>query len=281
MKPRDSAFERLPVAATVVDERGRLLRANAEARRLAGRPRAGETCREFWRCRLEPERCPLTRALRGRPVRRAKVSLGRPGGCAIERIKVYRDGLGRRRAVIVTGPAAAYFKRQRELRREADFDALTRVHNRRSFDVLTERALRGERRRSRAAFMMIDIDGLKAVNDLHGHAAGDALIARLGAVLAASARRGDLVGRVGGDEFAVYCPGAARADALAVARRIARGIREDNEAHRGHPRLSAQVGLACATGARRRARLRRSADAALGRLKAALPGRPGARRRPA
>ena len=261
----DAAFEHLPVAATVVDARGRLLRANAQARRLAGRPHRGEPCRRYWACRLSPARCPLRRALRGHPVNRAKVDLGRPGGCAIERIRVYSDERGRRRAVIVTGPAAAYFKRLRALRREADFDGLTRVHNRRSFDALTARALHGERRRRPAAFMMLDIDGLKAINDDFGHAAGDAVIARLAAVLAASARRGDLVGRVGGDEFAVYCPGAARADARALARRVARGIFQDNLSHPDQPVLSAQMGLACSRGKR----LRESADAALRRLKAA------------
>jgi diguanylate cyclase (GGDEF)-like protein len=256
----------------VVDAQGRVLKANAEARRLAGKPLPGETCRQFWRCRVEPGRCPLRRALRlGRPVRRAKVAQGGPHACAIERISVFRDEAGRRRAVILTGPATSYFKRLESLRHEARIDGLTRVLNRHGFDELTARAVHGDRRRRPAAFLMLDIDGLKKVNDRFGHEAGDGLIARLGAVLAACARREDVVGRVGGDEFAVYCARTRHADARALVRRIGRAIRDDNAAHDSEPALSAQIGLACSAGGRN-GTLRATADRGLLRRKLAMRG---------
>ncbi len=270
MKGMACVFEHLPAAATVVDAQGRLLKANAEARRLAGTPLPGQTCRQYWRCRVQPGRCALRKALRLGSVRRAKVPQGAAHGCAIERISVFRDAAGRRRAVILTGPATAYFKRLGNLRRDARFDGLSGVFNRRSFDELTTHALRAERRRQAAAFVMADIDGLKGVNDRFGHAAGDLLIARLGRALSACARRGDVVGRVGGDEFAVYCPGASRRDARKLACRIDRAIREDNALHGGPP-LSVQMGVACSSGSRRGG-LRESADRDLRRLKAELHG---------
>jgi|CXWL01.1.fsa_nt_gi diguanylate cyclase (GGDEF)-like protein len=267
-------FEHLPAAATVVNVHGRVLEANAEARRLAGKPIHGETCRQYWRCRIRSGRCPLLKAVRRGSVHHAKVAQGGPHGRAIERISVFKDAAGHRRAIILTGPATAYFKRIDALRSEAKFDGLSRVFNRRSFDAFTARALNAERRRQPAAFFMVDIDGLKSVNDRFGHAAGDRLIQRLGRVLAASARRGDIIGRVGGDEFAIYCPGAERAVARRLVRRIANLILADNAAHPGEPALGAQVGLSCASGPRR-VGLREMADRSLLRLKSARHrGRP-------
>jgi diguanylate cyclase (GGDEF)-like protein len=80
-----------------------------------------------------------------------------------------------------------------------------------------------ERARQRGltlALLMIDLDLFSEINNKHGHLAGDAVLRRFADVLAKSVRRGDSVGRFGGDEFAVLLPGVDRAEALVVAERI-------------------------------------------------------------
>jgi diguanylate cyclase (GGDEF)-like protein len=72
----------------------------------------------------------------------------------------------------------------------------------------------------RLCLLVVDVDDLKAVNDRHGHAGGDAAIRMVAAELTKGLRRGDIVGRLGGDEFAALMAGAPLADALAAAERV-------------------------------------------------------------
>jgi diguanylate cyclase (GGDEF)-like protein/PAS domain S-box-containing protein len=105
-----------------------------------------------------------------------------------------------------------------ELRHLADHDPLSGLLNRRRFEEELERELaHSHSAGSRAALLLLDVDRFKRINDRFGHAAGDAVIARLGRVLTERLRSGDVVGRLGGDEFAVLL---RRVDA-AQARRVA------------------------------------------------------------
>lgn len=95
-------------------------------------------------------------------------------------------------------------QRVADLERLADRDTLTPLVNRRAFLRELERtAAHVGRHGSTAALALVDLDGLKAINDTHGHAAGDAAILRVGEVLTEQTRRTDLVGRLGGDEFVI------------------------------------------------------------------------------
>ncbi len=77
----------------------------------------------------------------------------------------------------------------------------------RLFSALDHELNRGSgRHESRLAVAFCDLDGFKAVNDTHGHAAGDELLVAIGSRLRDAVRSGDLVCRVGGDEFVVLCP---------------------------------------------------------------------------
>lgn len=67
---------------------------------------------------------------------------------------------------------------------------------------------------------MIDVDHFKDINDTHGHHTGDRVLRRIAAALAGAVRRGDAVGRFGGEEFAVLLPGVRREEALAIAERM-------------------------------------------------------------
>jgi diguanylate cyclase (GGDEF)-like protein len=96
------------------------------------------------------------------------------------------------------------------LRADAETDSLTGLLNRTGFALAAGRQWAVSRRRQEPiAVAMIDLDGFKAVNDAYGHAAGDHLLARLGAAWSASLRPGDLLARFGGDEFVLLLPGVS------------------------------------------------------------------------
>jgi diguanylate cyclase (GGDEF)-like protein len=116
-----------------------------------------------------------------------------------------------------------------EMEQLALTDELTGLRNRRGFFVLADQALRMARRtRPRCALVFVDLDGLKRVNDTRGHAAGDALIADAARVLASVFRESDVVGRVGGDEFAVFALLDEHDGATAVSGRLQAEIERFN-----------------------------------------------------
>lgn len=91
-------------------------------------------------------------------------------------------------------------------RREADSDALTGLPNRRAFDRALAAALRGP---GPAFLLLLDLDHFKAVNDRHGHAVGDLVLAATAAAMRSCLRPGDTPARLGGEELAVVLEGAA------------------------------------------------------------------------
>ncbi len=151
-----------------------------------------------------PERLPIVHALRGETA-------------SVDNIEVAVDQQRRRLSVVgtpihetervryaLTAFADITAERQmaEELRRLADIDPLTGVNNRRAFLVAARTQLARVKQESRgAALLFVDLDGLKSINDTHGHATGDQAIRRIAGLLKASVRRDDVVGRVGGDEF--------------------------------------------------------------------------------
>lgn len=91
----------------------------------------------------------------------------------------------------------------------ARIDALTQLPNRRAIDEHLNRAAANSRRHQQPyGILLIDVDNFKAINDTDGHLKGDEVIRRIGAVLRASARTADFVGRWGGDEFIVIVTSA-------------------------------------------------------------------------
>jgi diguanylate cyclase (GGDEF)-like protein/putative nucleotidyltransferase with HDIG domain len=102
-------------------------------------------------------------------------------------------------------------------------DSLTGLANRRSFFQRLERDL-AARDGAPLSVAIVDANGLKALNDDFGHAAGDEALVRVGAILQQGVREGDLVARIGGDEFAVLFTGAPILTAERIVRRLAERI---------------------------------------------------------
>jgi diguanylate cyclase (GGDEF)-like protein len=105
-------------------------------------------------------------------------------------------GTGVAAVLVVAGDLA------QQLRRQMRHDPLTQVLNRRGLDEAAERAIAQARRHGRPlALVVCDLDGFKALNDSHGHIAGDQALQGFAQLLTLAVRRGDIVGRMGGDEF--------------------------------------------------------------------------------
>ncbi len=131
-----------------------------------------------------------------------------------------------------------------EMEQLALSDELTGLRNRRGFLVLADQALRMSRRtRAKCALVFIDLDGLKRVNDTRGHAAGDALLADAAKVLGRVFRESDVVGRVGGDEFAVFALLDEHDGATAVSTRLQAEIDRFNAEVVPTMRVSMSVGI--------------------------------------
>jgi diguanylate cyclase (GGDEF)-like protein len=113
-------------------------------------------------------------------------------------------------------------------------DDLTGVGNRRSLlQRLTEECARSERSGEVFALLVIDLDGFKAINDTHGHAAGDACLQHFTLMTQTRLRPGDMLARTGGDEFCVVLPASTLREGAMIARRILDVCREDAEACTG------------------------------------------------
>lgn len=112
-----------------------------------------------------------------------------------------------------------------DLRRERDRDYLTGVLNRRGFEAQIAVPMRRDPRE--ASLILCDVDHFKSINDTFGHDAGDVVLKEIGGILRATARKGDLVGRLGGEEFAIFLPEASSSDAYKCAERLRQAIAEN------------------------------------------------------
>ncbi len=135
--------------------------------------------------------------------------------------------------------------RQRELedhlRRQAASDSLTGLANYRHLvDVLDAEIKRSSRTNREFALLFFDMDGLKRINDRHGHMIGSQALCRLADVLSSTCRDIDTPARFGGDEFAVVLPETNARKAHQVARRICESVANDGNG----PKLSVSAGVA-------------------------------------
>lgn len=134
----------------------------------------------------------------------------------------------------------------RKLNFLSSFDHLTRVANRSNFEGVTEAAVMDARAmKEPLAYLEVDLDYFKKINDDLGHQAGDAVLRAASERIAGCLRTGDQVGRMGGDEFAVLIRGATMEIATSVADRILQSFKATNlKTSWGEIALSCTVGIA-------------------------------------
>lgn len=122
---------------------------------------------------------------------------------------------------------AALEARIEDLQRLADSDPLTPLPNRRHFlRAVAACVARVARHGTPAAVLFVDVDGLKAINDAHGHGAGDDVLIHIAWLLRQRVRGSDVVARIGGDEFGVLLEHVAPSAAAEKARLLARAVAE-------------------------------------------------------
>ena len=129
------------------------------------------------------------------------------------------------------------------LEREAQTDSLTGLYNHRYFHERLRRELtRASSEHEHVAVVMIDIDDFKKVNDVFGHAVGDEVLGLLADHLRATVRSGDVVCRIGGEEFAVIVSGSHEEHIVSLAERLATGLDEVELGLAG--RIAVSIGIA-------------------------------------
>ncbi len=128
-----------------------------------------------------------------------------------------------------------------QVRRLAATDPLTGLFNYRSLINVMDSEIQRSRRTGRSfAILLLDLDGLKGINDRHGHLVGSRAICRLANVLRVHSRAIDTAARYGGDEFAVVLPESSSEAAAIVSRRICERLAKDGEV----PKVTVSVGAA-------------------------------------
>lgn len=132
-----------------------------------------------------------------------------------------------------------------ELERVAVMDTLTPLRNRRYFvSALNDRIVRRNRYGTHCAILFVDINGLKHINDVHGHSAGDFALVHAAQILNSQIRATDVAARIGGDEFAVILEEASDRQARAKAKQLEKLIAETQCTYGDTPLpMSAAIGL--------------------------------------
>ena len=135
---------------------------------------------------------------------------------------------------------------EQELLHRAQHDQLTGLANRAAFDQALEHALARAQRtpERRIALLLMDLDGFKAINDTHGHLAGDVVLKTVAARMRKVQRKSDLVARLGGDEFAclVEDPAPDALDLLAI--RLIEAIGEPVDIGDWQVKVGCSIGIA-------------------------------------
>lgn len=213
----------------LIDEETHVIKdANRMAMEIIGLPKekiVGSRCHRYI-CPAEENRCPITDL--GQKVDHAERTLIRYDGKPLPIIKTVRKlTLSSGRYLLESFIDITERKSMEEqLRHLSLHDALTGLYNRVYFEEEMRRLESG--RYNPVGIVLCDVDGLKVVNDTLGHESGDIMLIETANVIKKAMRQGDMVARIGGDEFAILLPKSDAADVEGICARIRDSIQAFN-----------------------------------------------------
>jgi diguanylate cyclase (GGDEF)-like protein/PAS domain S-box-containing protein len=241
--------ERLPMGVALASSEGVLVYANSQMRQLLCTSTA-TALPDLFSWVVDEDRFALTTALEAAlghgsdedlELRVAPPKSQRSLRCLVS-IRALGESLGAGGLIVTATDVTESARLREELQRRAAIDHLTGCSNRETTVAFLAGVLDAG---VPTAAVFIDINGFKMVNDRYGHAAGDDLLADIASRLLAAARAGDVVGRIGGDEFLLVCPGVPdTSTAFALAFRVADALGGRVPADGSAPGPSASVGVA-------------------------------------
>ena len=247
-------FESAPDGLLLVDGGGHIVEANPAAAAMFGWPTAGIIGRPVealvpqpLRTQHEGKRARFMAAPRTRQMgSAASLSAQRRDGSEfpVEVALVPQEFGASRSTLCIVRDVTERRELERSLRRQALHDALTDLPNRRHFRESVAKALaHAERHGGTLAVLFVDLDHFKHVNDTLGHSHGDELLRQVAHRVGETLRAGDLLARMGGDEFALLLIGAKVEDAAAVAGKVLR-VLEAPFSHAGQTmKVGASIGI--------------------------------------
>lgn len=133
-------------------------------------------------------------------------------------------------------------QKEQTLIRRADYDSLTNIYNRGAFEGLVNDKLK-EINDNTSAFVLLDVDNFKVINDTFGHEMGDKILSLISFTLQESFGEHDILGRVGGDEFGVFIPSIPEEDLSYVKERVENINRQMSSPNASFPAITFSVGI--------------------------------------
>jgi diguanylate cyclase (GGDEF)-like protein/PAS domain S-box-containing protein len=234
----------------ILDGEGRIFLVNRALERFAGRTADDLIGRRFWDVFVAPEHIVLAQDAVERAMATGTAHpqegdwLTADGGRrrVAMRNTVLADDDGLPYAIACVGLDVTDDRRREErLHQRAQTDLLTGIANRGAlFDALNRRLEDGPG----CALLFCDLDHFKVVNDEHGHAVGDRILAEVALRLAALAGPDDVVARFGGDEFVILCPQLDEGALASLAVRVAAGVGEPFPGPEGPLTVGVSIGIA-------------------------------------
>lgn len=219
----DASLETLATGVLIVDD-GRIIRANHAAATLLGRDGGSLEGASVGSLQMVNPPLAFLEAARGHGEFHGELQLlaGRDRMIwTLCQTRSVAHAVGADRAIVALTDITDQKHLQRELIRRADFDDLTGLMSRGSFMQRGQTEItRAQRHHRPIAVFVFDLDRLKEVNDSAGHAVGDQALEHVAAACRDTFREADLVGRVGGDEFAGVLPDTSPAQAVAALERL-------------------------------------------------------------
>jgi diguanylate cyclase (GGDEF)-like protein/PAS domain S-box-containing protein len=242
---REALIEALKDGVVVVDGQARIVDANPEALRLFGWRQipAGRAAAEAMAGWIDPRALESRTAAVTQEARIPKDGADRFFEVAVSPLK-RKDGLFVGHLALVHDISERKEIEQR-LRESSLMDELTGLNNRRGFKLLADQLIQvALRMRWNLLLFYLDLDGLKWINDLRGHAAGDRALIEAGDLLKRSFRSSDVVARLGGDEFVVLAVETGDRSASVMLARLEERLRMRNAKGGREYRLAMSIGAA-------------------------------------